>query len=206
MIDSCPVKIDEAAVVATPARNNLMQSGEGKLFIDKRQKVFHTCVAKVIFIGKRSRPDIQPTISILSSCVRAPTVQALEKLVILCKYLNCTNDLCLVFSIDDMKVIKWFIDASYAVHEDFCSHSGLATKFRQGSAISASPKQKLNTRFSTEAELVRVDDFMGMIIWTHIILEAQGYGVFKHIMYQDNIRTIYWRRMVKHQPGKELGI
>ena len=64
------------------------------------------------------------------------------------------------------------------------------TKFGQGSAISASLKQKLNTRSSTEAELVGVDDSMGMIIWSQKFLEAQGYGAFKHILYQDNNSAI----------------
>ena len=63
-----------------------------------------------------------------------------------------------------MKVIKWYIDASYAVYKDFCSHSGFSKKFGQDSAISASLKQKLNKSSSTEAELVGVDDFMAMIL------------------------------------------
>ena len=101
-----------------------------------------------------------------------------------------------------MKVIKWFINASYTVHDDFRSHSGLVTKFGQGSAISASLKQKLNTRSSTEAELVGVDDFMGMIIWTQNVLEAQGYEVFKHILYQDNKNAILLENNGKASAGK----
>ena len=120
----------------------------------------------------------------------------------LCKYLNCTKNLHLILSIDDMKVIKWFIDASYAVHEDFRSHSGLVTKFGQGSAISASLKQKINTRSSTEAELVGVDDFMGMMIWIQNFSEAQAYGVFKHILYQDNNSAILLEKNGKASDGK----
>ena len=105
-----------------------------------------------------------------------------------------------------MKVIKWFINASYTVHDDFRSHSGLVTKFGQGSAISASLKQKLNTRSSTEPEPVGVDDFMGMMIWTQNFLEAQEYGIFKHILYQDNNSAMLLEKMVKHRPGKEVGI
>ena len=85
----------------------------------------------------------------------------------LCKYLNSTKDLHLVLSIDDMKLIKWYIDASYVVHEDFCSHLGLVAKFGHGSTISATLKQKLNTDSLVEAELVGVDGFMAVILWMH---------------------------------------
>jgi hypothetical protein len=40
--------------------------------------------------------------------------------------------------------------------------------------ISTSTKQKLNTRSSTESELVGVDDMMPIIIWTRHFLLSQG--------------------------------
>ena len=178
IIDSYLVNINEAVVVATLAGNNLMQRRDGKILNDKGQEAFYTCVARGIFIGKRSRTDIQPTISVSSSRVWAPAVQDLGKLVRLCKYLNFTKDLYLVLFIDDIYFIKLFMD------------SGLVKKFRQGSAISASLKQKLNTRSSTEAELIGVDDFMGMIILIQKYLESQVYGVFKHLLYQYNNSAI----------------
>ena len=52
MIDSCPIRINSAAVVATPAGNNLMQRVELKLLHEKRREAFHTCVTRGIFIGK----------------------------------------------------------------------------------------------------------------------------------------------------------
>jgi hypothetical protein len=50
----------------------------------------------------------------------------------------------------------------------------------------SSIRQKLNTRSSTEAELVGVDDAMGMILWTRLFLEEQGYEVRDTKIYQDN--------------------
>ena len=162
------------------------RGGHWKIGVDINSvnRSFHTCVEKGIFLVKRSRPDIQPTISVLSSRVHNTSVQDLEKLVRLCKYLNSKKVLHLVLSIDGLKLIKCYIDASYAVHEDFFLHSGLVTKFGQGSTISASLKQKLNTSSSTEVELVGVDDFMAMILWTQNCMKAQGYGVLKHILMQ----------------------
>ena len=45
----------------------------------------------------------------------------------------------------------------------------------KGSAVSVSVKQKLNTKSSTEAELVGVNDVANVMLWTGYFLEAQGY-------------------------------
>jgi hypothetical protein len=60
-------------------------------------------------------------------------------------------------------IIKWYVDASFAVHGDFKSHTGGAMTYGTGVPISISRKQKLNTRSSTEAELVAVDDVSNLV-------------------------------------------
>ncbi len=55
-----------------------------------------------------------------------------------------------------------------------------------GAVYSTSKKQKLNTKSSTEAELVGVNDCMPQTLWTRYFLEAQGYNVTESIIYQDN--------------------
>ena len=60
----------------------------------------------------------------------------------------------------------------------------------RGSIFSFSTKQKINTRSSTEAELVGVNDTMGLVLWTHLFLEAQGYEIDDNIVYQDNESTM----------------
>jgi ribosomal protein S24E len=66
------------------------------------------------------------------------------------------------------------------------SHTGATMSLGKGSVYSTSVRQKLNTKSSTEAELVGVDDVMPQIIWTRYFLEAQGYGVRESKIYQDN--------------------
>jgi hypothetical protein len=39
------------------------------------------------------------------------------------KYLNGTKEEVLFLSADDLHVIKWYVDASFAVHGDFKSHT-----------------------------------------------------------------------------------
>ena len=63
-------------------------------------------------------------------------------------------------SIDKSGNIKWYIDASCAVHKDMRSHTGGFMPMGTGGAYVQCIKQKLNTKCSTEAELVGVDDVL----------------------------------------------
>ena len=56
--------------------------------------------------------------------------------------------------------------------------------------MSGSWRQKLNTRSSTEAELVGNDDALRHIMWGLYFIQAQGYEVTKNILMQDNKQTI----------------
>ena len=72
----------------------------------------------------------------------------------------------------------------------------------KGVAIAMSSKQKLNTRSSTEAELVALDDSIGMILWTKRFLEAQGYKGVKHVIDQDNQSTLKLAKNGRTSAGK----
>jgi len=60
----------------------------------------------------------------------------------------------------------------------------------KGTTYSTTNKQKLNTKSSTEAELVTIDDSMGQVLWTRHFLMAQGEPVPTTSIYQDYKSTI----------------
>ena len=66
------------------------------------------------------------------------------------------------------------------------SHTGIMMTMGQGAVRSNSNKQKLNTKISTEAELVGIYDEIPLIIWSGYFLAEQGYQVRYNICYQDN--------------------
>ena len=105
-------------------------------------------------------------------------------------YMQVTRDETLTLKADSENIVKWWVDASFAVHPDMRSHTGAVMTLGQGAIQSISTKQKVNTRSSTEAELVAVDDVMAQILWTKNFLEAQGVPVTDTILYQDNKSTI----------------
>ena len=68
-------------------------------------------------------------------------------------------------------MVKWYVDASFAVHPDYRNHTGVVMTLGEGSFIAMSRKQKLNTRSSTEAEHVGSDDAVTMILRTGLFME-----------------------------------
>ncbi len=88
----------------------------------------------------------------------------------------------------------WYVDASFAVHPNMRGHTGGSLTMGCGFPISVSNKQKLNTKSSTESELVGVDDMMAIIIWTPYHLLEQGYGVVENLLLQDNKSSILLER------------
>jgi hypothetical protein len=108
----------------------------------------------------------------------------------------------LILAADNLHVIKWYIDAAFAVHPDFKSHTGGNMTYGQGTPMSMSRKQKLNTRSSTEAELVRPDDLLMLILWTQLFMMCQDYDIDKNILFQDNKSTILLKENGKKSSNK----
>jgi hypothetical protein len=96
----------------------------------------------------------------------------------------------LVLAADDTGQIWWWIDSSFAVHEDMKGHTGGTMSMGKGSVYSTSAKQKLNAQSSTESEVVAVHDVLPQLIWTGNFLLAQGFHVKESLLYQDNTSSI----------------
>ena len=62
--------------------------------------------------------------------------------------------------------------------------------FGVGVIHTKSSKQKLNTKSSTEAELVAVSEYLPYHIWVVNFMKSQGYNMNKKILYQDNQSAI----------------
>ena len=118
------------------------------------------------------------------------------------QYLHSTQKWHLTMRADDLKVIKWHIDASFAVHPDFKSHTGAVMTMGGGAMQTLTRKQKLNSRSSTEAELIGVDDAITQVLWTKLFMEAQGYPIEKNILYQDNQSAILLETNGRSSAGK----
>ena len=182
---------DCSKAVTTPAAVYLFEVDESQTKLDnERKKIFHTFVAKLLFVSKRGRPDIQVAIAFLSTRVMTPDEDDWKKLVRLIRYINGSIELLLTLSVFGFNSIKWWVDSSYAPHPDCRSHTGGTMSMGQGSIYSTSCKQKINARSSTEAELIGLNDIAGQILWTRNFLIDQGYDFRTSTVFQDNKSAI----------------
>ena len=134
--------------------------------------MLHHLTGKLLHLSKRAQPDLQLTVSFLATRVQLPDIDNWKKLGQCLRYLCNTANLTLTLKADSLSKIQWWADVSYGVHPDCHSHTGATMSMGQGSIYSKSTKQKINTRSSTEAELVGINDGMSMILWTRLFLEA----------------------------------
>ena len=109
----------------------------------------------------------------------------------------------LIISVDNLHVLKWYVDSSFAVHPDFRSHTGGVMVFDEGAVQSISRKQRLNTKKSTIAELVGADNVSTLILRMKLFMEAQGYEIKKNILFQDNKSTILLENNGKLSSSKQ---
>lgn len=202
MINDFPEEIDNKKVNC-PWNENLFKVDPKSPRLNKiKSEQFHTFVAKGLFASKRGRPDIQPAISFMTTRVKAPNEGDWIKLKRLMQFLKTTQDDVLTLQANGTSVIKWYLDAAFAVHPDYKGHTGATMTLGKGAIQSISTKQKINTRSSTEAELISTDDIMSKVIWTKLFLETQGYDVKENIIYRDNQSSMKLETNGKASSGK----
>jgi len=194
MVDEFSGKLRPTDTKRTPAAEDLFEIGESRKLDKKRADEFHRIVAKGLFACKRARPDIHTAIAVLCTRVAAPNEDDWDKLMRLLKYINGTRADKLTLSADNLQVVKWYADSAFAVHSNCRSHTGGAMIYGSGVPISSSRKQRLNTRSSTEAELVGADDMATMMLWTKLFLEAHGVEITTNVLYQDNKSSIQFQQ------------
>jgi len=136
---------EKLSQVMTPATNNLFwtRDGESAKLSKKRAGVFHATVAKLLFVAKRARPDILLAISFLTTRVKQPDTDDWNKRIL--SYLNGTMEYCLTITCTDITKLVWYIDGSYASHEDMRGQSGAVLVTGDCTVLFRSNKQKVNT-------------------------------------------------------------
>jgi hypothetical protein len=175
----------------TPATVSLFSINESSSRLSKEHtEEFHSRVAKLLYLAKRVRPEILPAVSFLTSRVLEPTEQDREKLNRVLSYLNYCPHLGIGLSSEDSVKILGYIDVSFASDKDFKSRTGVVISLGRGPCYTDSSRQKLNTKSSTEAELVGASDGSGNIFWLRNFLIQQGYKTEPATIFQDNKSTL----------------
>ena len=88
------------------------------------------------------------------------------------------------------------------MHWDCKGHTGDIISIGKGALVNIARKHKFNTRSSTEAELVSIEDVLGVMMWCKYFMEAQGYAIENNILYQDNKSNILLAKNGRMRAGK----
>ena len=199
ILDEAPIEFDGEDV--TPAVKSLFSVKMTQKKLDAATaNLFHRIVARFLYVAKRARPDLQVAVAFLCKQVKCLNVGDWKKLGRLIRYVRATIHLPLIVGSDGTGNMVWSIDALFAVHMDMKNHTGYCLTLGIGSPISGSLTQKINTRSSTESELVGVDNSIDFVEWVSLYSKEQvkEYPIEhplkdmgkNNIVLQDNTSTI----------------
>jgi hypothetical protein len=134
----------------TPATKNVFDIKPGIPLLQKsKSELFHSIVAKLLYVAKRGRPDILLANAFLCTRVSCSDTEDCNKLKRLLQYLHRTVKEYAIIGADSLNKIMTWVEASYGVHHDLKSHTGGLISLGYGVVMCKSAKQKLNTKSST---------------------------------------------------------
>ena len=110
---------------SSPASRYLFQVDDNAKQLNKEQsEIFHSTVAKLLFIAKRARLDIEPTVAFLCTRVTKSDVHDWKKLSRLLSYIRNTIDDKRIIGASSIQNLFTWIDAAYAVYKDMKGQTG----------------------------------------------------------------------------------
>ena len=130
----------------------------------KDADVFHFIVAKLLWVEKWGRPDIEPSMSFLCTRVTKSTKEDTAKLRQVLQYLKHTIYDKMIMGADRLSHLCTWVDAAYGVNPALKSHTGGCVSFGCGMVHCKSSKKNINTKSLTGAKLVGVSDYLPYII------------------------------------------
>jgi hypothetical protein len=127
----------------SPAADHLFMVRDpslAKALPEEQAMAFHRTMAQLLFLSTRVRRDIQPATAFLTKQVRLPDEDNWGKVKSVLSYLKGTLHMPLILLADSLTLSRWWVDAAYAVHNDYRGHTGAGMSFGQGMALSYSWK------------------------------------------------------------------
>ena len=188
--------LEEAGVRTTaddPAASSLFDiNGSSPVISSQDKELFHRTVAQLLYLATRTRPDILLPTIFLTTRVSVATKEDQRKLNRVLAYLNAEPHLGIHLGAceDGTLRLQCYADASFGVHPNGKSHSGMVLSLGRGPVLTKSVKQKIVVRSSTEAELVCLSDATSICAGHLNFLKTIGLDVQQATVHQDNMSTM----------------
>jgi hypothetical protein len=110
---------DIEGIARTPAQDDLFTVNESSPLLNvKDADFYHRTTARLLFVAKRARPDLQVAVAYMCTWMKAPMVSDYHKLGRTIKYLCGTISMPLVLGWDGPGILTCSVDASFAFHND----------------------------------------------------------------------------------------
>ena len=148
-------------------------------------------VMTLLYLAKRTRPDILKEITYLSTKNHSPNECDWRKLDRVFEYLNYTQDKELLIKVDNLEVVV-YVDASYLTHDNMKGHTGgvIMLGEKGGTNLAISRKQRILASSSTEAELIAIEEILQYAIFAKEIISEMVDKEVRVKIYEDNMSTI----------------
>ena len=157
---------------------------------DEAKTFFHKKTAQLLYLANHLHGEISYYVNKLCQRVQAPTESDMQKLMQILGYIKMSINDKLELDASHFDDPKIYIDAAYATNTDFKSQSGLVMLFGRGSFVCRSHKQHINTKSSTESELVALSDMASTALGVIYFLQECGVTFNSVTIYQDNKSTM----------------
>jgi hypothetical protein len=154
------ISTGKAATLAAKHLFAVRDEKETRALKEERALAFHHTVAQLHIMCTRAHQDIQTALAFLTMRVKNPDEDNWGMLKRVLRYLNGSKYLKLKLRVDNLGMLKWYVDGSHKVYEDCRGHGGALFSVEKGATASYSRKLRLNTRSLTESELIIVDMYM----------------------------------------------
>jgi hypothetical protein len=179
----------------SPAAENLFQTrDDGPEISEAMKDWFHSFSAKLLYLGKRSKPEILVAAAYLATRVTKANQDDVIKLQRAIKYVRRTKDTGIVLRPADLGIcVLCSTDAAYGLYtSDGKSVTGSTISVgRFGPVHAKSTKQSIVAKSSMEAELIALSDSSNQPLHLKNFLEFQGHPQPPAIMYQDNMSAMH---------------
>ena len=185
----------ELKMYKTPASSNIFEINEDSAALSMEVKeMFHSVVAKLLWISLRVRLDVLMPTAYLSSKVHKPTNHELGKLKRLVGYLKYRPMIMVVLNAEALinhGTIHAYCDAAHAVHRpSMKSHLGCFISLGSGPVALKSVGSKRMSTSSTNSEIYAFSLIISMLQGVVNFISSIGIEIKSVIIHEDNEAVI----------------